>query len=61
MKVKKQIKKKSLPTDTTIGWKHKRPVVRMTVAQLAMAEMLGIPPKVYAQELLNMKFNGGDE
>ena len=55
MKVKRHVKRRTLPTDTTIGWRNKRPVVRITFAEAILAEKMGISIEAYAQQLLKEK------
>jgi hypothetical protein len=46
------------PSDHSIGWKNGRPIIRMTKAQIEIAEMLGIPSNIYAKHYAQLKLGG---
>ena len=52
MNIRRQIKRRSLPTDTKIGWRNKKRVIRITFEEAILAEKLGISLEAYAQQLL---------
>jgi hypothetical protein len=58
MKLRLRIRHNMQPSDHSIGWKNGRPIIRMTKAQIEIAEMLGIPPNIYAKHYAQLKLGG---
>jgi hypothetical protein len=58
MKLRLRIRHNMQPSDHSIGWKKGRPIVRLTKVQIEMAEMLGIPPNIYAKHYAQLKLGG---
>ena len=56
MKVRRQIRFRTLPTDFSFGWRNHRLIVRMSREQTYIAEKLGIPLKDYAEALVAKRF-----
>jgi hypothetical protein len=59
MKLRLRIRHNMQPSDHSIGWKKGRPIVRLTKVQIEMAEMLGIPPNIYAKHYAQLKLGRG--
>jgi hypothetical protein len=58
MKLRLRIRHNMQPSDHSIGWKNGRPIIRMTKAQIEIAEMLGIPSNIYAKHYAQLKLGG---
>jgi hypothetical protein len=58
MKLRLRIRHNMQPSDYSIGWKQGKPIVRLRKIQLEMAEMLGIPPNIYARHYAKLKLGG---
>ena len=52
MKTRKKARCAARPNVWDLGWKNNTPVVRVTVAELALAERLGISREDYVQAKL---------
>ena len=52
MKIRKQVRFNTRPNTWDLGWKNKTLVVRVTVAELALAERLGISREDYVRAKL---------
>ena len=56
MKLRLRVRRMMLPSDYTISWKNHEPLVRVSAMEVVLAKRLGMPPVVYAQELLNSHY-----
>ena len=61
MKVRRQIRLRSSPTDFLFGWKNHRLIVRMSREQTYIAERLGVSLKDYAEALVAKRFKSEEK